>query len=59
MKIGRGESHGLAELLAGGFAVAGLQQSVGEVLADIGAAGRQGRGLPEERDGVVVVVGAQ
>jgi hypothetical protein len=53
------ETNGFAELLAGGFTVTGLQQSVGEVLVDIGATGRERRSFAEERDGCVIVVGAQ
>jgi hypothetical protein len=59
MQIRRFELHGLAELLAGGLAVAGLQQGVGEVLTNIRAAGRERRGILEERDRGIVIVNPQ
>ena len=59
MQIRRFELHGLAELLAGGLAVAGLQQGVGEVFADVGTVWRECCGFLEEGDGGVVIVNAQ
>ena len=48
MKVRGFETHGFAELLASGFAVAGFQQRVGEILADVGAIRRERRGLFEK-----------
>jgi hypothetical protein len=39
MKVRRFEVEGFAELVARGFAVAGFEQRVGQVLVDIGAIG--------------------
>jgi hypothetical protein len=59
MKVRGFEPHRIAELFARSFAVAGLQEGVGEVLADIGAVRGEGCGLLEKRDGGVVVVNPQ
>ena len=48
VKVGGFQPHGLAELLARGFGIACLQQCVGEVLADIGAAGERAAALPKK-----------
>jgi hypothetical protein len=48
MKIRRFDFEGFAELVARGFAIAGLEQRVGQVLANISAIGCEGRGLFEE-----------
>jgi hypothetical protein len=56
VKVGRFEAESFTELLAGGFAVAGLQERVAEVLKDVGASGSEGRGFFEVKDGSVVVV---
>jgi hypothetical protein len=59
VEIGRVEPHGLAELFAGGVAIAGFQERVGEVLADIGTGGGDDRRFSEVLDRGVVIVGAQ
>jgi hypothetical protein len=59
VKVGWFELHSFAELLARSFAVAGLQEGIGEVLADIAAVRRERRGLFEKRDGGVVIVKPQ
>jgi hypothetical protein len=59
VEIIRLEPQGFAELVAGGFAVAGFQQCVGKVLADIGAAGGECGSAFEVRYRGVIVVPAQ
>jgi hypothetical protein len=51
--------HGFAELFARGLAVAGLEQGVGEVFANIGAVRRERGRLFEKRDGGIVIVKPQ
>jgi hypothetical protein len=45
VEIGGVETHGLAELLARGFGVAGFEEGIGEVFADVGAGGSEGGGV--------------
>jgi hypothetical protein len=59
MKISRLDPHCLTELLPRGIAVAGFQQRIAEVLADIGAIRRRASRLFEEGYGGVVIVRAQ
>jgi len=59
VKIGGFEFEGFAELVAGGFAVAGLEQRVAQVLVDIGSLRCQRRGLLEEGNGGVVIARPQ
>jgi hypothetical protein len=57
--VRRLELEGLAKLIPRGFAVAGFEQRVRKVLADIGATGGAGYGLFEERDRSVVIARSQ
>ena len=59
MEVGRLKAEGFAELLARGLAVAGFQEGVAEVLADVGARGSEGCGFFELEDGGIVVVKTQ
>jgi hypothetical protein len=59
VKVGGFEPHRFAELLAGGFGVSGFQEGVGEVLPDIGAAGRERGRFFKERDRIVVLLRTQ
>lgn len=59
MRVCRFEFEGLAELIARGFAVAGLEQRVGQVLVNIGAIWRKFRCLLEEGNGGVVIARSQ
>ena len=53
------DPHGFGELVASSFALAGLQQRVGEVFANRRALRREPDGDPELRDCAIVVLGAQ
>jgi hypothetical protein len=59
VKIRGIDADGLAELFTRGFVLTGLEQGVGEILADVGASGREIGGLAEGGDGRVVVVRSQ
>ena len=55
VRIGGVQTHGFAELVAGGFGFAHLEPGVGQILMNTGAVGTGGDGLAEEADGVVVI----
>ena len=59
MQVGGVQLHGDAEFLSCGVRIAGLEQRVSEVLADVGAAWRKFRSAPQVRHGAVKIPIAQ
>ena len=59
MEVGRVKAHCLPKLLASGRRLAGLEQSIGQVLADISAARGQRHGLFKEWNRRIVIMHAQ
>ncbi len=57
--VPRIQSHRLAELIARCLGLAYLEQGIGQVDVDVGAFGSKFNGVPERRDRVLVMPGAQ
>jgi hypothetical protein len=57
--IGRIDPHGFAELFARGLGVAGFEQRVGEILANIRPRRRNRDGFAKSGDRSIVIVDAQ
>jgi len=55
MSIGGFQPQSFAELFPGGFAVAGFEQGIGEILVNIGAQRRERRSVAKALDGAVVI----
>jgi hypothetical protein len=59
MKVGGFQTHGFAELFPRVFRVAGLQEGIRQILANIGARRRKGFRLLKLSDRAIVVVNSQ
>ena len=59
MQVGGVQLHGDAEFLSCGVRIAGLEQRVSEILADVGAAWRKFRSDPQVCNGAVKVAAPQ